>query len=148
MLSADIERRDVLKTAGIAGIAAITGIPLSPTLAAVARMQSDGLAALAARVQMRGNGGADIEIALSTRSEGWRVRWNSPLSHGDNSQDGTGQYSWARRARACDTARALLMTFAADMWGVAPAECRLQAGRITHEKSGRTVAYLIWTDFG
>ena len=73
MLSADIERRDVLKTAGIAGIAAITGIPLSPTLVAVARMQSDGLAALAARVQMRGNGGADIEIALSTRSEGWRV---------------------------------------------------------------------------
>jgi hypothetical protein len=106
MLSADIERRDILKTAGIAGIAAITGIPLSPTLAAAARMQSDGLAALAARVQMRSNG-ADIEIALSTRSEGWRVRWNSPLSHGDNSQDGTGQYSWARRARAGDTARAL-----------------------------------------
>ncbi len=147
MLAAEIDRRNVLKTAGIGGITAIGGVQLSPAFATVTRQRdSAGLAGLAAWVRMRADGGAVITLASSTLAEGLEVVWQPAFSRAEPSVTGQIASSWACRHGAYDTARALLVSFAARNWDVDLVECRLQDSRIVHQKSGRSIGYLIWAD--
>lgn len=147
MLAAEIDRRNLLKTAGIAGITAITEVPVSPALAAMTRQHEiDGPASLAAWVRMRANGGAVITLASSKVAEGLEVVWQPEFSHQPAPVRGKAASSWAWREGAYDTARALLVSLAVRNWDVEAGDCRLQDSRIVHERSGRSISYLIWVD--
>ena len=149
MLSTEVDRRNVLKTAGIGGITAITGVQLSPALAAVTRQRgSERLASLAAWVRVRSDGSAVITLASSKLAEGLEVVWQPAFSRTEPSVTAKTASLWAARQAAYDTARALLVSLAARNWEVDTRECRLQESRVVHEKSGRSIGYLIWADVG
>ena len=103
---------------------------------------------LAAWVRMRADGGAVITLASSKLVDGLEVVWEPAFSHHDRLPTGNTASPWACRQGAYDTARALLVTMIARDWDVDCADCQLQDARIVHEQSGRSVGYLIWTDFG
>ena len=48
---------------------------------------------------------------------------------------------WQPLRQAGAAARQMLITAAAQRWGVDPSECRAQASRVTHAKSGRSSSY-------
>ena len=75
MLSTEVDRRNVLKTAGIGGITAITGVQLSPALAAVTQQRgSERLASIAAWVRVRSDGSAVITLAIVKARRGFGSR--------------------------------------------------------------------------
>ncbi|MGA8758411.1 MAG: twin-arginine translocation signal domain-containing protein [Stellaceae bacterium] len=147
MLSTEVDRRNVLKTAGIGGITAITGVQLSPALAAMTQQRgSERLANLAAWVRTRTDGGAVFTLASSKLAEGLEVVWQPAFSHTEPSVKAKTASSWAARQAAYDTARALLVSLAARNWEVDTRDCRLQESQVVHEKSGCSIGYLIWAE--
>ena len=85
-------------------------------------------------------GGIDLEVADTRRLMPWRSLVEMPLPMSTTSF----LTSWSDRQLACAQARAALKRAAALNWRVAPAECVMAAGVITHEPSGRTIPYRLW----
>jgi isoquinoline 1-oxidoreductase subunit beta len=48
---------------------------------------------------------------------------------------------WERLRKAGASARAMLVTAAAELWGVKPASCAATEGQVVHKESGRTLSY-------
>ena len=148
MLSADFNRRELLRAAGIAGVVAVTTIRLPGAAAAIMPVGSHPFAAFAARVHLEPDGSALITVAASRMDEALQVVWEPAETDGHYPIGSVDASPWDRRQQAYETARGLLVAMAARNWEVEPDECRAQYGQIIHQPSGRAANYLIWTDFG
>ena len=71
---------------------------------------------------------------------------NPAYNHTEWGVQGTGgstsiRTSWKQFAHAGATARAMLVTAAAEMWKVDPATCRTEKGNVIHDETGRRASY-------
>lgn len=78
-----------------------------------------------------------FELVNPARNRSRQNVWRDLSTGGSRAIRGSHEY--VRRGGA--TARAMLVQAAADGWGVAPAECRVAKGVITHSASGRSTTY-------
>jgi CO/xanthine dehydrogenase Mo-binding subunit len=160
-----MSRRDFLAVTGMAGAGLMLGVALPVRDDAVAAQNSDGVFAPDIFLQVAPDGTATIWVARSEMGQGVRtgmpmivaeeldIPWEKVrLEQAPGANDGrygpqlTGgslsvrtQYDRLRRAGA--VAREMLISAAANEWGVAHGACTARLGEVTHRATGRTLSY-------
>ncbi len=132
---------------------AIAAKPFSPN--AYVRVGNDGIVTIVVALVEMGQGSftaipmliaEELEVDLSKvrveQAPADEKRYGHPL-YGLQVTGGSAsiQAAWKGLRQAGATAKAMLVTAAAQRWQVPPAQCRAENGRVRHDLSGRTLDY-------
>jgi isoquinoline 1-oxidoreductase beta subunit len=157
-----VNRRDFLKTTGLAGSALILGVNVLPRRSEAGVLDDadfqpnvfigideDGTITLTVHRQELGQGGRtacammlaeELEVAIDDVAI---VQAVGDLKYGGQHTAGstTVVTSWTPLRTAGAAAREMLIAAAATNWGVAASECRCERGEVIHGASGRRLVY-------
>ena len=134
---------------GVVATGGDTGVgPFTPS--AFLRIDADGLVTLIARNPEAGQGmkttiamllAEELEVDLATvrieQAVGDTARYGRQFLGGSS---GTGA-NWLEMRRAGAMARLLLVSAAAEAWGVPPSDCTAASGQVIHRATGRSLPY-------
>lgn len=166
---AALSRRDLLRNGAIGGAILLVGVNLRTAVVAAAgpsggatfapdafiRINSDGAATLIMPQTEMGQGiytaltmliaeeldlplaGVTLEAAPPSDALYGNPIFKVQATGGSTSVRGY----WIPLRKAGASARAMLVAAAARRWGVSPASCRTEGGKVVHDESGRSLAY-------
>ncbi len=157
-----VTRRDFIKIVSVAGSGLILGVHLPDTMDAQQpqgrvfspnawiKIDSDGTVFVAITRSEMGQGvrtSMAMLIAEELEADWTKIKLEfptaDPIKYGDMTTTGSTSVrdNWLPLRQAGATAREMLISAAADIWGVSPSGCRAENGSVIHITTGRRLNY-------